>query len=104
MKKNNTIVQFKDWQCVLEFKSYSNKRIAIQLVDAEDGSPIATATVNLPDKELKEGEVFIKDWSENEGMLRALCVAKVVEQVEWPRNTVRTGFVEAHRCKLLITP
>ena len=42
-------VLFKTWLCRVVPAMYSNKILALQLKDIEDGSPIATATVNLED-------------------------------------------------------
>ena len=42
-------VKFKEWNCKPVKAFYGNGRIAIQLIDAEDGEPIATATINIPD-------------------------------------------------------
>ena len=50
-------------------RNYSNGRPALELLNAEDGLPYATATVNLPDVLLADNEVLIKDYSENDGML-----------------------------------
>ena len=95
-------VKFKEWTCNLEFAKYSHDNsTAIQLVDAEDGSPIATATVCIPGTELAEDEVLIKDWSENQGMLDCLITAGVVKPTG---EEVPTGYVAAHLCKLLVKP
>jgi hypothetical protein len=53
---------------------YSGGGIALRLIDTEDGAPFATLTVNLPDYKymLKEGEFFIKTWSENASLTKAL--------------------------------
>lgn len=56
---------------------YGNHRLAIGF-DCEDG-PYAKLTVNLPDEHLNEGELFIKDWSENESMVAALLEAGWLE-------------------------
>ncbi len=76
---------------------YKNMRKAIRLLDATDGSTVAMATVNLPDESLENDEVFIKDWSENEGVLLALIKAGLIEN---PHDLVATGHVFAERCKL----
>src|SRR5690606_10426483 len=76
---------------------YGNDRPALQLIDAEDGSPIATATVNLPDLPAGPNQVFIKDYSENEGMLAALVAEGVVKPTG---QTVRSGYVEVPVCEL----
>lgn len=96
-----TTVQFREWTCRVVFDRYCHdNRTAILLVDVEDGSPVATATVNIPDEELTQGCCFIKDWSENEGMLEALVEAGIVEPTG---RRVSIGFVEAIEAKILRT-
>jgi hypothetical protein len=92
-----TRVRFRDWVCLVRKRQYDNGRLALQLIDAEDGSPIATATVNLPDVPLGKNQVLIKNWSENEGVLEALVAAGVVTPTG---QTVRSGFVEVPVCEL----
>lgn len=92
-----TKVRFKDWDCIVQKPQYENGRPALQLVDAEDGSPIAEATVNLPDVPAGPNQVFVKDWSENEGMLRVLTEAGVLKPTG---ETVRSGFVDVAVCEL----
>ena len=83
----------------LRISSYSNNnRLAMQIF-GEQGEPILTATVNLPDQELPEGHVFIKDRDENEGLLTALVAAKIVEDTG---RRGRSGFCEYPMCKVLI--
>ena len=93
-------VKFKEWNCEILFKQYSNKRTAIVLRDSEDGSPIATATINLLDIPLQEDEVIIKDYAENEGMYEALLEAGVIAPSTY---SVQSGYVICPVCKLLIT-
>ena len=57
------------------FGRYANDRLAIKMVDPEDGSPVCTLTTNLPDQHLNPGEVFIKHWAENELIFNALVEA-----------------------------
>lgn len=64
-----------------------------------DHSFIASATINMPDVELKDDEVIIKDYAENEGMLDALVEAGIVEK---HHDWVNSGFISAPVCKLLI--
>jgi len=82
-------VRFKDWDCELRWGFYGNGRRALELYD---NGPIAKATVNIPEVELAEDEVCIKDWSENEGMLDALVEAGIVEDTG---RRVEAGFVTA---------
>jgi len=78
---------------------YNNGRTALQLVDVEDGSPYYIATVNIPEEELAEGCVFLKGWSENEGVPEALEKAGVVKLTG---RIVASGWVEAQEGQLLI--
>ena len=94
-------VQFREWTCHVILDRYQNGRIALSLVDANNGEPVATATCNIPELPLEDHEVFIKDYSENEGMLATLEKAGIV------RNTgqyVTSGFVKIPVCELLIDP
>ena len=75
---------------VIQLHKYSNGRPVIQLVDAEDGEPYATATVNIPDVLLLDNEVLVKDYSENEGMLDFLSKNNIVTPTP---NGVQSGFV-----------
>jgi hypothetical protein len=94
------IIQFKEWTCKLELGWYEHSgRIALDLIDAENGEPVATCTVNIPDYDLPDGYVIIKDYSENEGMLDALMNAGIVGE---PKGWIQTGFVTVPVCKLLI--
>ena len=72
-------VKFKQWTCNVNFAKYVNGRPAIMLSDIEDGSPVAKATINIPEIELDNNEVIIKDYSENEGVLDVLLNAGIIE-------------------------
>ena len=90
---------FKKWNCIIDINKYSNNRIAIALIDKFNHESIAVATVNLPNIFIKEDEVFIKDYSENEGILDTLIIAGIVsEPIKW----IQSGFVKVPLCKLLI--
>ena len=94
------IVNFGGWPCWIKWQQYSNGRIAIQLM-CEEG-PMAIATVNIPEVSLKDNEVIIKDYSENQGVLAALIKARVIKKTrrEVPIGNWSLGFV----CKLLVKP
>ncbi len=94
-------VKFKDWDCVIQSQHYRNNRIALSLVDATDGERIATATVNIPEMPLEDGEIFVKDYSENEGMLDALVAAGICQPTG---KFVENGLVKIPVCKLLVDP
>lgn len=91
--------RFKNWHVQISKKKYSNGRVAIVLIDEEDGLDLLTATVNLPHEDLQKGEIFIKDWSENEGVLKFLQNNKIVGPV---KRSIPSGFVEAQVVDLYI--
>jgi hypothetical protein len=91
-------IEFAGYTCVIDVLQYRNGRVALRLVDAYGGAPVATATVNLPDEVMEPGEVAIKDYSENEGMLATLVAAGIVGE---PVRTVSSGWVTVPICPLL---
>ena len=80
----------------LEFKLYANGSTAIVATSLEY-EPMFTATVALEETP-KPGYVFLKGWSENEGIPEALVSAGIVELTG---KTVKAGFCEAQEAKLL---
>ncbi len=92
-------VRFKNWVCCVEKGEYFNGRTALLLRNVEDHTFVAKATINVPDVSLQEGQVIIKNYSENAGMLSALIEAKIVSH---PFGSVVTGFEECPICWLLI--
>lgn len=95
-------IKFKKWNTELRKGKYENDRIALVLVDPKDPTEfIAVATVNVPEVRLTDNQVIIKDYSENEGMLKTLVEAEVVSS---PIKQVRTGFTIVQICQLLINP
>ena len=95
-------VQFHQWKCYIKASRYrENNRLALMLVDVEDGAPVAMATVNLPDVHLEPGHILIKDYSENAGMLEALIDAGIVRDtgVRHP-----AGWVQVPEVELLVQP
>ena len=78
------LVLFRDWQCIVIPHLYPNGAPGLHFEDASSGEPIAHATVNLPEKAALSRErytlVWIKHWSENEGILEVLLDAGIIEQ------------------------
>jgi len=58
-------------RCTLYKGEYGNGRIALQFINVE-GEPELTASVNMVELPCPEGHTWIKDWSENEGILQEL--------------------------------
>jgi hypothetical protein len=97
IKMSRTMV-YKGTLCNLRVGKYLNKNTAIELVSTETAEIKATATSNL-DEVLPEGQVYIKDYSENEGMLEALQQEGIIGDIISVR---RSGFVQIPVCTLLI--
>ena len=90
MRKMN----FNDFEGVVVKSSYhTDKSLALLLMDVNDlqGGPIATITVNMNEPGLPENWQYVKDYSENTGMLKALQNAGLVRNIHGHR---RSGFVE----------
>ena len=66
--------------------------IELRLKEGDFWEPFCALTVNLPKEELNEGEVFIKDWSENERVAQAALASGLFRDTG---KLVRTGFVHA---------
>ena len=96
-------VTFKNWVCDVWFSKYMlDDSLFIGLTDAEDGSPIAVATVCVGHVKPREGCVLIKNYAENEGILEALVAAKIID---YPQAEYKiSNYAWAQECKLLVTP
>jgi Domain of unknown function (DUF4313) len=93
-------LKYKEWNCSLVKEHYAyGGRVVLFLNDAENGEPIATCTTNVPKEPLAVDEVFIKNYSENEGMLDFLVNAGVVKDTG---RRIKSGYVEIPVCKLLV--
>lgn len=93
-------IKFHNYNCILVKKFYAHgNRVALSLIDEDDGEPIATCTVNLPNESLRDDEVLIKDYSENEGILDCLVKAGVVKDTG---KRVCSGYVSIPICQILI--
>lgn len=88
--------KFVNEDVLLSFANYGDGSVAIQAVSL-GREPMFTATVCI-DEPAKKGHVFLKDWSENEGIPDALVKAGIVELTG---RTVPTGYCEALEAKLL---
>lgn len=80
--------------------TYENGRIAIQLLTEQAGwvEPLAMATVNFPEFPCPPDEVWVKSWSENEGMESWLIDQGIILAAR--DHTGYSGHVQAFRHKL----
>ena len=78
---------------------YSSTDRPALLITNKAGEPQFTATVNMPTEEIADDHVFLKGWSENEGLPEALEEAGLVKLTG---RTCPAGFCEALEAKLLL--
>jgi hypothetical protein len=91
-------VRYKECNCVVNIQRYGNNRPAI-LLTTESGEPVAKASVNITCFRTAENEVLIQDSGENEGILKCLVDAGVVETTG---KELWTGDLILHICRLLV--
>lgn len=96
-------VKFKNWDCILNVGSYGDGKIALYLTEEGTGESVATCTVNLVDAPLGKNEVYIKEWSENEGMTDALINAEVIKPL-YTMYPVGPYGAKASLCELNFKP
>lgn len=85
------IVEFRGEQCHVVFARYGNDRIAIQLMIDATGEPMTKASMNLYQEECGPRQTFIKDYSDNEGILAVLTAAGIVKDTGVKK---KSGFCE----------
>lgn len=85
------------WDCILQKGRYIDNSIGILLFDAHDGEPVSKATVTMQGANLREDQIIVKDYSENEGMLDALTEIGLVTGVE---RWIETGWVRVPVCNI----
>ena len=74
---------------------YRNGNTALIVID--NGLPVAKLTINVENINLKDDEVIIKNYSENEGVLQDLIDMGIVNE---PHLIIPSRFVEFNICKL----
>ena len=91
-------VTFKDQTLHVHKLKYLDGSLCLRLVNPENGYDVVTATTNLNGvaPTLHNNEVYIKNWSENKGVLEALIAGGVVKDTG---IVLPTGFVEANLCE-----
>lgn len=84
------------FRLLAELGRYENDRLAISFV-THDGEPFGHLTINMPQADLPDGMVFVKDWSENAGWVPQIIAAGWLV----PDNSgVMSGMVVVPRMKL----
>jgi len=73
-------LKFHDYVCHIERDEYQLAGTALRLIDSKHGEPIANITVWLCTLTIPS-HAFIKDYAENEGMLKFLDANKLIKRV-----------------------
>ena len=92
-------INFKGTDCILHKLKYVNGRTALELTEAETGESFLTVSKNIPTENLSSNEIIIKDYSENDGILRCLAEIGVIS---YPKRWITQGWVSLPICDLLI--
>lgn len=72
-----------EFNCMVHYDKYQKGNgHRIDLIDISDGTPVATATVNVPNVKLEKNEVIIKNYSENEGIYDALIKQNIIKHTD----------------------
>lgn len=93
-------VEFKDMLCKVEKCFFSTtERLALILVN-DQGDPLLNCTYNVPDSDIPEDEVAVRDSGEYKGILAALRTAGIIGP---PLRTVKVfDTIEAPVCRVLV--
>ena len=100
METDEMKITFNKFKCIIILDKYQpTNQNHMKLIDEADGLPVAIASTNIPDQYQASDEIFIKSWSENNGVRKALIDAEIIGPVI---GYVPVGWVMASRHKLLI--
>jgi hypothetical protein len=80
----------------IKMSRYSNGQHRMEFIDSEDGLPVLVASSSI-DESLESDQIAIKDYSENEGVLKFLMEKGIVSS---PLKYFNSGFVRIPLCKL----
>lgn len=87
-----------EYNCRLIWTEYTdNGNVAIVAKDAEGCEAIGVLSVNTYE-ELPPDVVAIKDYSENEGVLKSLIDNRVIGE---PEDWINIGYVQVPVCRIL---
>ena len=80
----------------VKLRQYTSARLRIDIM-TEDNISYAVLTTNIPEVELKEREILVKGWSENEGICQT---ARESDLFEDTGKRILIGRVEAQIWKI----
>lgn len=90
------VVKFGGYNCTLVIRPYNSGRVYMQLIDKEDGMPVARVSLDMDPVPVNKHSILLKSYSENEGIYEALLAAGIIRPV---LKMYQVGFSEAHYCE-----
>ena len=83
-------VKYKEWDCTVSVARYVSGNPAIRLMDAEDGQPVMTATVNLPG--LAMDEIALDTNNGGQEIIKTIKDAELIK--EDPIRSIKSGYCD----------
>lgn len=84
----------------LEVGQYPSGHTALVAVDAKTGEHLAKLSVDFPDEEMKEDEIYLKDYSESERIAKYAIGLGFLEPSDNGLDLV-SGFREFRRYRII---
>lgn len=81
----------------VKYSKYANGQRRMQLIDCIDGLPYCTVSVSHEDIDESAGEILVKNYSENEGVLSFLLENGIVNP---PHRYINSGYVKMPVCTI----
>jgi hypothetical protein len=86
-----------EYEIDIKMSKYINGQHRMDFIDKEDGFSVLVASVAI-EENISPDEIAIKDYSENEGVLKFLMEKGIVSS---PLKYFNSGFVRIPLCKLM---
>ena len=84
----------------LEVGQYPSGHTALVAVDAKTGEQLAKLSVDFPEEEMADGEIYLKDYSENERIAKYAIGLGFLEPSDTGLDLV-SGFREFRRYRII---
>jgi hypothetical protein len=85
-----------EYSISIRMLKYGNGQHRMEFIDSEDGFPVLVASVAI-DESLGSDQIAIKDYSENEGVLKFLMEEGIISS---PLKYFNSGFVRIPICQI----
>jgi hypothetical protein len=85
-----------EYEIDIKMSKYGNGQHRMEFIDQGDGLPVLVASVSIKES-LFSDEIAIKDYSENEGVLKFLIEEGIISS---PLKYFNSGFVRIPICKI----